>query len=457
MRGTFASALVFSIAIPAGAQDPRREDFAYGIAVRPSVEAPLYRARLPLAIYRSVTRSDLGDLRVFNAGGGLVPHELWSPPDEEEVDRRIVPARVFALLEATPEELSAVRVQIESGVERASVSLAPGAAPKGVAAYLLELPDWADWGSIDPSYVVERLVLHWDEPNESFVRKLRVEESDDLSSWRTLTSAVVADLTRDGERLLRNEIPLSSKVPRYLRLTSHDGPIPMTLTGVELNLSTKTELVETVWLEIPALHSGEEGLLFETPGPVLVEEVDVRPSEMNTWTEVQLFSRPDAKAPWVRRAGSSVYRFEVGRDELAETRLHARGTRDRHWRITTDEARGGFGGRLPVVRAGYRPDDVVFVARGEAPFEIAFGSRGVGPPPRGSESLRALASSDDERLVPATALALGEPRTLAGERALSAPLVPDWKRFVLWGVLAAASLALLLTARAALSLGKPDR
>jgi hypothetical protein len=444
MRGTFASALVFFAAIPAGAQDPRREDFAYGIAVRPSVEAPLYRARLPLAVYRSVTRSDLGDLRVFNAGGALVPHELWSPPDEEEIERRVVPARVFPLLEATSEELSAVRVQIESGVERTSVSLEPGTATAGVAAYII------DPGSIGPSYVVDRLVLHWDEPREGLVRTLRVEESDDLSSWRTLTSAVVADLTRDGERLLRNEIPLSSKVARYLRLTSHDGPIPMTLTRVDLNLSSRTELVETVWLEIPDLHPGEEGLLFETPGPVLVEEVEILPSEMNTWTEVQLFSRPDAKAPWVRRAGSSVYRFEVGRDELAETRLDARGSRDRHWRIATDEARGGFGGSLPVVRAGYRPDDVVFVARGEAPFEIAFGSRGVDPPPRGSESLRALASSDDGRLVPATDLALGEPRTLAGERALSASLVPGWKRFVLWGVLGAASLALLLTARAAL-------
>ena len=447
MRWTFASALVFSIAVPASGQDPRREEFAYGIAVRPSVEAPLYRARLPLAIYRSVTRSDLGDLRVFNAGGALVPHELWSAPDEEEVEVREMEARVFPLPEATPEELSAIRIQIESGAESASVWLAPGAAPRGVAAYLLELPDW---GSIDSFYVVERLVLHWDEPREGFVRRLRVEESTDLSSWTTLTSAVVADLRRDGERLLRNELRLSSKVARYLRLSSDEGPLPMTLGRVTLQLSSETERVETVWLDIQGLRSEEEGLLFETPGPVLVEEVEILPSEMNTWTEVQLFSRPDAKAPWVRRAASSVYRFEVEREELAETRLDARGTRDRHFWIATDKARGGFGGSLPVVRVGYRPDDVVFVARGEHPFEIAFGSRGIGPPPRASESLRALASSDDARLVPSTELALGEPQTLAGERALSAPLVPDWKRFVLWGVLGAASLALLLTARAAL-------
>lgn len=439
MRATLAAAFLFFLVIPAGAQE--REDFAYGIAVRPSVEAPLYRARLPVAVYRSVTRPDLGDLRIFNAAGELVPHELWMLPDEEEIDRRTLPVRVFPLLEATPEEMSAVRVQIESGVDRTSVTLAPAATPSGVSAYLL------DPGPIEAPFVFERLVLHWSEPKEDFIRKLLIEESDDLSSWRTSASAVVADLRRDDARLLRNEIRLPPKDARYLRLTSQDGPIPMTLIRVDLDLSSRRELAETSWLEIGNLRSGEEGFLFDSPGPVLVEEVDVLPPERNTWTEVQLFSRPDAKAPWVLRASSAVYRFEIG----ADTRLRVRTTRDRYWKLTTDEARGGFGGSSPIVRIGYRPDEVVFVARGEAPFEIAYGSRRVDPPPGANESLRELTTSDRERFTPSTELSLGEPRPLGGEKVLAEPLVADWKRFVLWGVLVAASLALLLTARAALS------
>jgi len=444
MKVTLAGALVVSLAVPAHAQDPRKDDFAYGIAVHPGTDAPLYRIRLPLEVYRRVTRRDLGDLRVFNAGGALVPHELWSPPDEEEVERRIVSSRVFALVEASPEELSAVRVQIESGADRTSVTLAPGPAPAGVAAYLL------DPGPVAPSLAAERLVLDWEEPSEGFVRRMRVDESDDLSSWRSVNSSVVADLRRDGERLRRNEMPLPSRAARYLRLTSPDGPIPMTLTRVDLVLSSKTELVETQWLEIPDLRSGDEGILFETPGPILVEEIDVLPKERNTWTEVQFFSRSDPKREWTRRASAAVYRFEVDRTELTETRLVVRSTRDRFWKLTTGEGLGGFGGTLPGLRVGYRPDDVVFVSRGEAPFEIAYGSARVGPPPSANESLRKLTSSEDERLLPATDAALDEPRRLAGENALRKPLVPDWKRFVLWGVLGAASLALLLTARAAL-------
>ncbi len=441
MRRILASVLVLSAAAPASAEDPRREDFAYSIAVRPLAEEPLYRVRLPLTVYRSITRDDLGDLRVFNGAGSLVPHELWMP-DDDTIERRIVPVRVFPLLDATPEELSSIRVRIESGAERASISIAPGSASTGISAYLI------DSGPIDHRYPAARLVLHWNEPADGFVRELSIEESDDLASWRPYTSAVVADLRRDGERLLRNDIPLPSRIPRYMRIAIGDRPLPMALQRIDLELSSR--VVETAWLEVRELRPAEDGLHFETPGPVLVKEMDVVPVERNTWTEVKLFSLREAKAPWVLRGSGAVYRFETGTD----TRLNVEATRDRFWKLTTDEARGGFGGRAPALRAGYRPDDVVFVARGEPPFEIAFGKRGLGPPPRSSDSLRAIGSVpdvEDARIVPSTALTLGEPRAIAGERALREPLIPDWKRFVLWTVLVAASLALVLTARAAIT------
>jgi hypothetical protein len=219
----------------------------------------------------------------------------------------------------------------------------------------------------------------------------------------------------------------------------------MVLHRVDLVLSSRVQ--ETAWLEVEALRHEEDGLHFETPGPVLVREIEVLPRERNTWTEVQLFSRPERKAHWVLRAREAIYRFQVG----ADTRVDVGSTRDRFWRLSTDEARGGFGADAPALRVGYRPDDLVFVARGEPPFAMAFGSRGLEPPPRATESLRAIGTVRDGRLAPSTQLTLGEARTVAGERALREPLIPDWKRFVLWAVLVTASLALLLTARAALS------
>jgi hypothetical protein len=430
-------AMAVLLAVSARGEDPRREDFAYSIPVIPSTESPLYRVRLPLSVYRSLTRPDLGDLRVFNADGALVPHELWMPDDG--IDRHTVPVRVVPLHDGALDDPSSVRIQIERGSHRASISLAADTAPASLSAYLI------DAGPVEPPYPAERLILHWSEPAEGFVRELRVDASEDLASWSPYASAVVADLRRNGERLVRNDISLPPRVPRYLKISAPGAPLPMAVERVTLELSSRS--VDMAWLELNALRSEPDGIHFEMPGPILVEEIELLPAERNTWTEVQIFSRAEAKDPWVQRARGAVYRFDVS----ARTRLDVESTRDRFWRLTTDDARGGLGGTAPELRVGYRPDDVVFVARGDAPFEIAYGSRAIGSPPRARESLRAIETVQNGRLAPSTDLSVGEPRSIAGERALRKPLVADWKQLVLWGVLVAASLTLLVTARAALS------
>jgi len=57
-----------------GAERP--EDFAYGMAIRADAQDALYEIEIPAAVYRGVTRADLGDVRVFNGQGEVVPHSL---------------------------------------------------------------------------------------------------------------------------------------------------------------------------------------------------------------------------------------------------------------------------------------------------------------------------------------------------------------------------------------------
>ena len=48
--------------------------------------------------------------------------------------------------------------------------------------------------------------------------------------------------------------------------------------------------------------------------------------------------------------------------------------RARHWRVKVDQRGGGIGGGVPRMRAGWLPDRLVFVTRGEGPFELVYGS-----------------------------------------------------------------------------------
>ncbi len=59
---------------------PRRRptDFAYGAAIDADGSEALYEVVVPAALYEGVVRADLGDVRVFNGAGEVVPH-AWRP------------------------------------------------------------------------------------------------------------------------------------------------------------------------------------------------------------------------------------------------------------------------------------------------------------------------------------------------------------------------------------------
>jgi hypothetical protein len=54
-------------------------DFAFGLPVTTTHEAAAYRFSLPLIVYQDTVREDLGDIRLFNAGGVAVPFSLLRP------------------------------------------------------------------------------------------------------------------------------------------------------------------------------------------------------------------------------------------------------------------------------------------------------------------------------------------------------------------------------------------
>ena len=64
-----------------GGDHPSPENFAFTMAMQTPVEAPAYVLAMPHAVYESATRADLGDLRVFNRAGNVVPHVIRTPQD----------------------------------------------------------------------------------------------------------------------------------------------------------------------------------------------------------------------------------------------------------------------------------------------------------------------------------------------------------------------------------------
>ena len=127
---------------------------------------------------------------------------------------------------------------------------------------------------------------------------------------------------------------------------------------------------------------------------------------------------------------------------LENTEMHFPQVRDRYWRVEVVDGDAAALGAAPRLAIGWRPDELLFMARGEPPFQLAVGSIEV---ITADQSVNALLGSFDaarQDSLTATAV-LGERLTLGGDAALT-PLPPPtpWQRYLLWAVLVAAVLLL---------------
>jgi hypothetical protein len=107
----------------------------------------------------------------------------------------------------------------------------------------------------------------------------------------------------------------------------------------------------------------------------------------------------------------------------------------RYWIVRTDPDKGGFGGAAPELEVQWRAAQLVFVARGEEPFTLAFGN------PQARSALLPVAS-----VIPAyephAEMAL--PEAVAGKLERTTTMQDQWPAFMqdvpprklaLWAVL----------------------
>jgi hypothetical protein len=438
----FIVGLLFSAGLAAGESLPvQKGDFAWARRLELADSAPFYRFHLPLEVYAEAQRSDLGDLRVMNGKGHVVPQRLQLPGQQETVEGEMVEAKIFPLYAKRETDIESIRIQspVDGGDER--VSLATRQRITGsdqvLHGYILRLTEE------EQPPAVERLRLAWRVESQGFVHRLKVEYGDDLAHWQSRRStAVIADLRYAGERLLQQEIELRGIQSRYLRLTPVGDSTLIDLQTASVELAgERREQIANHWV-VEGIEPGERAgeYLFELPGPLPVANLQILPSETNTLLRASLDSRVEPKRPWNSRATGLIYNLVVQDQPLQQTELSVPQIRDRYWRLVVDSSGGGFGSEPPKLTVGWMAHELTFAARGEAPFSLVYGSGRVGP----ADSRDLLFGFEQARLQEMTSLnvRLGERFELGGAGALSKRFEPDWKQWLLWTVLVLGALLL---------------
>jgi hypothetical protein len=428
LLGPLVCMLSISTAIAANPDGSAPEDYAYRMQVTGSPGAAAYRVTLPLSLYQKVFHTDLSDLRVFNGSGEQVPFAFEQPTLETQANAA-TPLPLFPLVDDSSASLEALRVTIEAG--KGAVNVEAGGQPSHgdrTATYLLD-------GRILETPVAA-LRLGWPEQAADFAGRIRVEASDSLADWRVVaTAAPIANLHANQARLVEQRIEFPASKAKYWRLSWVGAPAPFVLTSASAeppkqNVDARRD---SLTLEVTQ-SSGKRGEFEYYVRPrVPVDRINLQLPEDNTVVQVELLSRPKLTVGWEQVRNCGFYRLQGDGTELRNGPIAIPVSTDSYWQVRTDPKRGGLGKVAPQLVVEWVPHQLVFVARGAAPFYVAYGSATADTPAAVSTTLLPPGIS----IVTAS---LSDPEPLGGDVKLQPPAEPyAWKAALLWVILIAAA------------------
>jgi hypothetical protein len=446
----------------AAAEQPR--DFAYGIALRTSGQSAFHQVEIPRAVYEGVAREDLGDVRVFNGAGEVVPHAFRPRVTTTRQARPSVALPLFPIQTDAPAGVGGVALRLETRGDRTVVDLRT---PDGQPARGTTLVGYlADARALEMP--IRAVALRLPSGADQVVSKVTVEASDDLQRWDTVVNgAPLVSLSSGGARLeqLRMEVP--ARKAKYLRVSWPGRRTAVELAGLDVEVGEATVDAPRQWKPIPSVtvkdRPGEHEL--DLGGRFPVDRLRVALPQPNTVAALEILARARPGDPWRAVTTATAYRLTREGEELTSADIEVGPATDRYWLVKVDQRGGGIGGGPFAVSAGWVPHRLLFAARGPEPFQLAYGRHDARPAAFSIATLVPGYKGEDDlerrRGATASGVAIGEaqaaapPQTLAGEGAMR-PAV-DWKRWTLWTslVLGVAVLG-WMAVRLGRQMGAPD-
>ena len=393
--------LLLFLLFPASALALTPVDFAGGYALEVDPGFPLQRLELPLEVYNSSVRTDLGDLRVFNAAGEEVPMHL----------RRMAPASV------PPVSLPMFRLGVPVEGRDFDVRLQVRVSERGsVVETLVRPPDeenrliLLDATAAKAGLGVLRFVLG----EGSVMLRVVVRGSDDLSTWHDAGGGVLARMEHGSGRILQDRIALSGRAWKYYTVTGAQDLSALESASGEPGAAQAERRFAPLAGTLVAPDTYECILPAGLPADLLdLGETD------NAVLGVEVLA-PDGDG-WRQSSRGVLFRTTVDGQRLMGEGLPLRVNQGR-FRIVLQ-------GMSAPLRIGWLPHELVFMVQGEGPFTLASGNPSVQPGP----ALLARMLDHGGSSTPMGRAVLGAWRTLGGEERLKPPLA--YTKVVLWAVL----------------------
>lgn len=425
-------------------QEPTMQEFYAGSEIVVKEDKPLQQTMVPYQVYGLVKSSNLNDIRVFNASGGLVPHRVSTQKKDSQTSTKVLS---FSRLTSNADGPSGLENLIEkyksSGVD---ISLSLRAMDKEasesiVDVYIGEVGEMVGKGI--------ELKLDWELNQEvSSFFSADIEITDDFKNWESVAKAVnLAQLKTNDAVVKHNQLKLNRFGKKFYRLSIRGERRP-DIKKIELVTSQQQERPFSITEDMVGIHDENNNQIsyYLQPTKIVKKQLKVQIPENNVMANCRVYSRNSDDNNWTLRGSGTVYKITNNGETLKNELIHLTATSDREWKLEVVTRGSGFEQKPPVVNFLWQPHVLTFVARGGSPFVLAYGSAAYASISVSQNSFFNTASNDEEQLI-GLALTSSKLDMLGGEEVLKEDLIKVTpKNMILWGVLILGSLLLLFMA-----------
>lgn len=395
--------LMFGIVLMAGAalaappQD-RPQDYRWSIALTPQPGAGLSRISVPTDVYLHARSASLADMRLFDSTGKPLAFALTAPPAQSRTQRDTLAMRIFPVTGKNIGYYELDNVDIRTGNDGRLLSVTarggskPDAAP-GLQGLILDAGPPAKDSRIG--------ALHFTLPagTDNYNAQVLLEVSDDLKQWDAIATTTLNWLRNSDTQTLANDrIEFAPRAFHYARLSWQYGD-PITFAGIAAQQVSVTAVASpraTITLKGTTGKSVDERL-YATPIAIPADNIGLQLAEGNTSMPVTLgVYRPASEAPRQRlhlgqraRAtqaadfepllNTTFYRINMDGKERVSGDLAMPVVQTAQWVLRPQYHSGTNPNINSVLRLGWTPASLVFLASGKGPYQLVFGRNGATP------------------------------------------------------------------------------
>ena len=398
----------------------------------------LRSVQLTWPIVSNLLQKDLRDLQVYNADKQAVPFTIRSVAADKQVHQQIRKLNFFPM----------------EDIEKLGILLKQEANEKGYKAVKLMqigqrylIIDNPKPDSDKRPLPLQQLTLNWNALDHWLPKSLRVEASDDLTRWQPLAiEKLPYRMAENGVVLENHDLRFKqSTQKRFIRLSGSEDfePVLKALNDVSGHYYQSHVNHQPLNWSAVALEASDTArqYRYDLPPSVSIKRWRLESLAPDNLYKGRLYTRSAQRAgqkepDWQLRQNFMQYSIRT-EDGLVTSEASQVVNRkwSREWRIdlmqdfTTDN--------LPKLELAWEPLELVFVAQGDGPFEIRYGSRSNQANTR-MNLAKLLAEATPEAVEIGTITQLSKV-TESDEGAQY--------KYLLWGLLAAAVLMLLYMAK----------